>query len=431
MNNPWLAQYANDPWMMEPKALEVWLRSLSGRDVGRSLSALMVEYKLPMKVQGDTAVIRISGVLLKNVPGWLRLYGYDVTGYDEVARMLQTALDDATVSRIELRITSPGGQVAGGMEAAAAIRAADTVKPVTAVIEDLGASGAYWLATSARRIEANANAEVGSIGVYMVYYDASKLADDEGVKVIVIRSGEHKGMGVFGAPITETQVAAMQEVIDGMNGHFIEQVSRGRQVTREKAAEWATGRVWLAPAAKTLGLIDALTTTASAAQNAKEISMEQTQSQQVSAAPAGASTSSAAAEQPTPSVADAQATEKSRIDQITAAFKADPAFAIEAISNGWSVTEAKAIRHDRLEAAQAASADGEQAIPFGESTTGEGKTDFMAEAKRIAREEKISMTEAMRRVRQEDPDCYERFLAKEANRAVRVHGGKAAGRVTR
>jgi len=248
INNPFLAQCGREPWMMEPLAMSGFLEAIATKSVGEALAAIEITYQLPIRVEGDTAVIPISGVLLKSVPDWVRFWGFDATGYDEVRSMLKIALADERVRRIELRITSPGGMVAGGMETGEAIRAADAAKPVTAVIEDLGASGAYWLAASARRIEANANAEVGSIGVYTVYYDWSKAADTDGVRVFVIRSGEHKGMGLAGAPITDVQIAAMQEVIDGMNGHFLDQVAVGRKVPREQAAAWATGRVWLAPA---------------------------------------------------------------------------------------------------------------------------------------------------------------------------------------
>lgn len=434
MRNPILTEYSRSPWMMEKGALANWFGSLAETSVGEALLAVKVEYPLPLRVEGDKAVIPISGVLLKSVPGWVRLYGMTVTGYDEIEAMVSAALADDSVQQIELRITSPGGQVAGGMEAAAAIRAADAIKPVTAVVEDLCASGAFWLANSARRIEANANAEVGSIGVFTYYLDWTGLEDRIGIKTVVIRSGPHKGMGLDA--ITEEQIGAVQEVIDGMNAHFIEQVAHGRRVSRDRAAEWATGRVWLAPAALKLGLIDAVTGPVQLIHNPSEQAVhkgestmsnenEQTPQAQAPEAPVVP----VAAEQ-TVSV-DPLAGERQRVADVKAAFTSDPKFALEAIEQGWSVTEAKAARHDRLEAKAALTSEGDDGLPYHDSDQGSGGPDFMTEAKALHREKGISMTEAMRQVQEDDPGCYQRFLASEQERPVRQSSGKhSAGRVS-
>jgi signal peptide peptidase SppA len=420
MNNPLLVEYARVPWLMEPQRLEQFVGWMAEQRVGENLAALQVEYTLPYRVRGDTGVIPISGVLLKSVPGWVRFFGYAATGYDEIEEMAQMALADPRVQQIELRITSPGGMVAGGMEAAAALRAADGAKPVTAVIEDLGASGAYWLAASARRIEANANAEVGSIGVYTYAVDTTKLYEDWGLKIIVIRSGEHKGMGLD--RITEAQIAAVQEVIDGIAGHFIDQVAAGRRVPRERAAGWATGRVWLAPAALALGLIDAITSaaTAVAATNYRNETAQ-------AAATTEGDPKMGQEEQNTQAAATlALAEERKRVTDLKAAFPTDAGFALEAIEAGWDVTQAKAQRHDRLEKERAATPRGEKPLAYHDSDEGAG-VDFMAQARARSREQKISMTEAMRQVQAEDPAAYEKFRAAERARPVRVRSGKAAG----
>jgi len=99
---------------------------------------------------------------------------------------------------------------------------------------------------------------VGSIGVYAVYYDYSKMAEADGVKVQVIKSGEHKGMGVMGAEITEEQIAAVQEVINDMADNFMKAVANGRSMDIKDVREVATGRTWLADKAKKLNLIDSV-----------------------------------------------------------------------------------------------------------------------------------------------------------------------------
>lgn len=419
--NELLAQIYHQPWLMEPGALRLLAQRLEPLVVGENLSKLAVAYQLPLSVANRVATIPVSGVLLKTVPGWVRFYGIDATGYDEIRSMLQMALVDDRAGRIELRISSPGGMVAGGMEAAEAIRAADQVKPVTAVIEDLGASGAYWLAASARRIEANANAEVGSIGVYTVYMDWSGLEAKWGIKTIVIRSGEHKGMGLDA--ITENQIAAVQEDIDGIAAHFVAHVAAGRKMAPEQAKGLATGRVWLAPKALELGLIDAVTsaipTPAAPTNPRNEAAAEADINNQNS----NAGDQAMGETQITVTAEAAMAAEKKRTSDIKAAFPKDAAFTLEAIEAGWSVTEAKAVRCDRLEAVAAARVPGDPGVPFGESETA-APTNFVEVARARAVSDGISRKEAMRCVARERPKLYEAFLASEARRPVLTNPGK-------
>ena len=405
----------SQPWAMEERAYDIFEKRCMSVQVGELLAKIEVAHPLPLSISGGVATIPINGVLLKTVPGWVRYFEIEATGYDEIRQMVALAVSDPRVERIELRIDSPGGQVAGGMEAADAIRAASQAKPVTAVVEDLAASAAYWLATSARSISAGRNAEVGSIGVYMVYRDWSKMFEDAGVRTIVIRSGEHKGMGVPGAPISENQIAAEQEVVDQIAEHFIQQVSTGRRMTAEQVRPLATGRVWLAPAALALGLIDGLTgATAAEPNNGKqgETIMEPPKVEQ-------------------PTAEQAVATERQRIAEINKAFAKDPAFAMEASQAGWTVTEAKAQYCDRLQAKAAATPPGSPGLPYHDSAADGAGGDFMEQARDLAEEKKISVTEATKRLAAKDPALHQRFLDAESQRGLTVHGrGKAAGRVS-
>jgi signal peptide peptidase SppA len=204
------------------------------------------------------ATIPITGVLLKAVPAWLRRWGLNATGYNEIEEDVKRAISDQSVKTIRLLVESPGGQVSGVKEAADAIFEARKSKRVVCEIQDLCASGAYWLAAQAHEIKANLNAMVGSIGVYAVYTDYSEAARDAGIRVYVVSSGPHKGMGVPGSKITDEQLEAQQQVIDRMAQNFKVDVLRGRSIPG-KEEDWASGRVWLAADALSMGLVDGLT----------------------------------------------------------------------------------------------------------------------------------------------------------------------------
>lgn len=404
-------------WAMERSAAEMLWTSLATRNIAAMAQVEVAESRPAWRREGQTAVIAVSGVLLRSVPSWMRLFGYDATGYDQIATALGEAMADTGIETIRLAINSPGGQVSGNQELADAIRAARQSKRIEATIEDLGASAAYWLAAQAHTIAAGPNAFIGSIGVYTVYWDLTAMAEQKGIKVHLIRAGELKGMGVPGAAISDEQVSAMQENIDAIYEDFVAGVAAGRGKGEALVRTWATGRVWEAKAALEMGLIDKIVTQTHTA-STKETHMETKPTEQ-----AAEPTQVEAA--PAPSVAESE-----RIDALTVAFgDRDPAFALEAIRAGWSVTEAKAIRHDRKEAEAklSASDDAGEAMQFTECEPG-GSGDFMASARELAADKAITLTEAIRRLRNSDPKAYERFRHGEAQRGLRVKSGGRAGR---
>jgi signal peptide peptidase SppA len=257
MNEAILSAIQSDPWMVEPLHLEALLKRLSTVEsatlphLGKKSSSSDLGWR-----QGEWAVIPISGVLMKEVPWYFGQIGMDATSYGDIVSKVKKATADDSVKGIILKVSSPGGQVSGAQEAADAIYEARGKKPIHAFCEDITASGAYLLASQANSISANSNAIVGSIGVYAVYTDFSGQAEQMGIHVHVIRSGEHKGMGVPGSKISNVQLTAQQELIDGMAANFKKSVIRGRGMSQAKVDNLATGKCWLADQAKICGLID-------------------------------------------------------------------------------------------------------------------------------------------------------------------------------
>lgn len=202
----------------------------------------------------------MNGVAVIDLAGPLMKFDSKFGGTNTVKarQAIRAAVADPQASSILLHVDSPGGSVAGTAELAADVKAADGVKPVHAHIDDLGASAAYWIASQARKITANAMAMVGSIGTLLVIEDTSKVMDAAGIKVHVLSTGPFKGAGTDGAPVTPDQLAYMQSLVDGMNAGFLTAVADGRQMDKKSLAAVADGRVWLAKEAKSLGLIDAV-----------------------------------------------------------------------------------------------------------------------------------------------------------------------------
>jgi hypothetical protein len=291
----------------------------------------------------------------------------------------------------------------------------------------MGTSAAYWLASQAQRIRANATALVGSIGVYLVTVDSSALAAGMGIKVILIRSGDLKGMGVPGAAISEEQIAAEQELIDGLADHFIAAVAAGRGMKETAVRELATGRCWLAAAAQENGLIDIVgTLIMDGGQDITNyFSMENPTMSETKTPTTDVGVAATAAAE------EAKRNERQRMGDLKAAFPEDESFALEQFMAGASVAEAKAaycsVLQGKLTAAAGKITELEKkavtpapapaatgAAPVASEAPGAATAesgDFLAQAKQKARDEKITMTAAMQQLARENPDLHATWLA--------------------
>lgn len=207
--------------------------------------------------------VMVSGVAvaLVTLDGVLTKYGSSVTaGVLDFRRALRAAAADPRVDAVVIRIDSPGGSVSGIDDAAADVRAAAARKPVHAFVEDLGASGAYWIASQAQRITVNPNGLIGAIGTYAVVRDESAKAAADGVAVHVVRAGEYKGAATPGTPVTAAHLAEFQRVVDETNAVFLSAVALGRGLAGDDLAAVTDGRIHHAKSAVAMGLADAVGT---------------------------------------------------------------------------------------------------------------------------------------------------------------------------
>jgi len=430
MINPIISQIQKEIWMMEQRAMAALVAKLFNIDADVLASLMKIENQennAEMQINDNTAIINIHGILMKNPPSWLAWFGIETTDYNQIRRQLADAIGKMEVQSILLHIDSPGGTVAGTSETADAIAAAGKVKPVMAEIEDLGASGAYYLASQAKSITANLNAEVGAIGVFTVYDDYSKAAEMAGIKTIVIRSGEHKGMGVIAAPITDEQIAAVQDVVNGMAENFIKAVSSGRNMSIEAVRTLADGRVFLAADAKNNGLIDSVIKSAKNSNaNMKENNMTDEEIKAAAdAAEAQKQALGLAERQAELETARSQAgaDEKTRLKDLEAAFPNELQFIMDQFKKGNSVEKAKVEFCDVLTKRLAESEtekkklqDKVNANPSGADpihNTAEGgsqQSGFMEMARQRAKDDKCSITDAMKRTQKESPELYEEYI---------------------
>lgn len=181
-----------------------------------------------------------------------------ITGSQTTIDLLRRAGDATTAAAVVVRINSGGGTTAGSEALFNEVRRLAEKKPVVAVIDGVGASGAYMTALGAERIVANGSALVGSIGVIAQMPNVSKLLDTLGVKVESVRSSPLKAMPNGMEPTTPESRAAIEEMVRDSYLWFRDLVGKRRKLEGEALGRVVDGRVFTGRRALELGLVDAI-----------------------------------------------------------------------------------------------------------------------------------------------------------------------------
>ncbi|MEJ7137909.1 signal peptide peptidase SppA, partial [Amphibiibacter pelophylacis] len=198
-----------------------------------------------------TAVIDISGEISAD----------SEASASNIIQSLDEAFDAPNAKAVVLRINSPGGSpVQAGLvyDEVRRLRGLHPDRKVYAVIGDIGASAAYYIASSADEIVASRASLVGSIGVISSGFGFPGLMDKLGIERRVMASGPNKDMLDPFAPEQPGQKAVMQAALDTIYKQFITDVRAGRGSRLKEDDSTFSGAVWTGEQAIKLGLIDRL-----------------------------------------------------------------------------------------------------------------------------------------------------------------------------
>lgn len=210
---------------------------------------------------GSVAVIPVLGTIAHRMQAFEDISSPGGTSTNLLAVRLREAAADPQVSAIVLDVDSPGGAVGGVPEVADLITELKAQKRIVAVANEFAASAAYWLAAAASELVVTPSGQVGSIGVFMMHQDLSKLAEMEGVKTTFIHAGPHKVEGNAFEPLSDEARAALQAKVDGYYEMFVKSVARGRGVPPATVRDkFGGGRMLLAKDALAVGMVDRVET---------------------------------------------------------------------------------------------------------------------------------------------------------------------------
>ena len=173
---------------------------------------------------------------------------------------LRSAFEDQGAVAVVLRINSPGGSpVQSGIINDEILRLkAKHKKKVYAVVEEMCASGAYYIAVAADEIFVDKASLVGSIGVLMDGFGFTGLMEKLGVERRLLTAGDNKGMLDPFSPQNEAQTAYAKAMIDQIHQQFIKVVRDGRGKRLKEAPDTFSGLFWNGEEAVRLGLADRL-----------------------------------------------------------------------------------------------------------------------------------------------------------------------------
>jgi protease-4 len=202
--------------------------------------------------KGDhTAVVELNGIIAPD----------SQANADDVVAGLKDAFEADGTKAVVLRINSPGGspvQAASINDEIRRLRGLHPDIPVYAVVEDICASGGYYVAVAADQIYVAKASIVGSIGVLMNGFGFTDAMKKLGVERRLLTAGDNKGFMDPFSPLDKQQRDYAKNMLDDIHSQFIDAVREGRGDRLKENEQTFSGLVWTGEKSVELGLADAL-----------------------------------------------------------------------------------------------------------------------------------------------------------------------------
>ena len=214
---------------------------------------LAMDYKgaTETKAARHTALVEVNGIIAP---------GTDASA-EKVSIALQAAFKDKNTAGVVLRINSPGGSPVQSQilfDEMKRLRAKYPSIPLYAVVEDLCASGGYYVAAAADKIYVAKSSLIGSIGVRMDGFGVTGLMEKLGVERRLLTAGSNKAMLDPFSPLEESHKQIAIGLIGEIHDQFVAAVRDGRGKRLKETPDMFSGIIWTGAKSIELGLTDAL-----------------------------------------------------------------------------------------------------------------------------------------------------------------------------
>jgi protease IV len=249
------------------------LKSLSGLGKDDKINTIsMSKYsKIPdpgkiFSAENKIAVIFAEGSIVMGKGNETNIGG---NSYADIIRKVR---QDSTIRAIVLRVNSPGGVAIAADIIWRELDLASKVKPVVVSMGNYAASGGYYISAPATKIYASPVTISGSIGVFGMLPNLSKLLNNKlGLTTETVNTNDHSDFPSLTRPMNGYEQKVMQKSIENIYSDFISRVSEGRKINISHVDSIGQGRVWSGNKAKTLGLVDEIGGLESAIKGAAEL----------------------------------------------------------------------------------------------------------------------------------------------------------------
>lgn len=201
---------------------------------------------------GNVAVIPINGEISIGSNGGF--FSESTASSTDIVKYIKDADADPSIKAIIIEINSPGGSGVASEEIANALK--NTKKLKVAWIREVGASGAYWAASSCDYIIASRFSITGSVGVLSSYIDFAGLMQRYNVSYEKITGGQYKDIGSPYKTLSEDERKILQQKVDLLHYAFLNEIVKNRNLSESEKQEISTALFYTGEEALNLGLID-------------------------------------------------------------------------------------------------------------------------------------------------------------------------------
>ena len=201
------------------------------------------------KSDKHTAVVKLDGIIASS----------ESASAENIVSGLRDAFEHKKTAGVVLEINSPGGspvQSADIYDEIKRLREKHEDIPLYVVVQDVAASGGYFVAAAADKIYVNKSSLVGSIGVRLDSFGLVDLIDKWGIERRLLTAGENKSLLDPFLPENPKHKQHLQSMLNQVHGHFIDAVKQGRGERLQDDPELFSGLIWSGEQAIELGLVD-------------------------------------------------------------------------------------------------------------------------------------------------------------------------------
>ena len=250
------------PWAIMPQTLGLLGQSIESGDsesVKATLRFGSDSVDPIMSVVNGIAVIPVTGVLRDSVDYMVR-WG-EASSYQLIERDFVKAINDTQVKGVVFYIDSPGGSAIGVKRLADKVFGSRESKPIWSYVQGTCGSAAFYLASATERIEATADAMVGSVGTIFPHMEMSGFLKEIGYGVTVITNSDSpkKGHGNSYEPLSADAKETLQSFVESYGRPFIEDVAEYRGITPDEVvAKFGQGDAFRADEAIKREMVDAI-----------------------------------------------------------------------------------------------------------------------------------------------------------------------------